>query len=86
MWVFLNRTRKGYEIRLIGDNPRAAKYAGINIGRMIILVMLISGGLAGLAGAAEIGAAETAGAEAAAGPGRAVARADGGGAGAAGQS
>ena len=53
--VFLNRTRKGYEIRLIGDNPRAAKYAGINIGRMIILVMLISGALAGLAGATEIG-------------------------------
>jgi simple sugar transport system permease protein len=55
LWWFLNRTRKGYEIRLIGDNPRAARYAGINIGRMILLVMLISGGLAGLAGAAEIG-------------------------------
>ena len=54
VWVFINRTRKGYEIRLIGDNPRAAKYAGINIGGTIILVMLISGGLAGLAGAAEV--------------------------------
>jgi ABC-type uncharacterized transport system permease subunit len=54
LWFFLNRTRKGYEIRLIGDNPRAARYAGINIGRTIILVMLISGALAGLAGAAEI--------------------------------
>ncbi|MEX1296139.1 MAG: ABC transporter permease [Candidatus Limnocylindrales bacterium] len=54
VWVFINRTRKGYEIRLIGDNPRAARYAGINIGRTIILVMLISGGLAGLAGASEI--------------------------------
>jgi len=49
-----SRTRKGYEIRLIGDNPRAARYAGIDIGRNIILVMLISGGLAGLAGASEI--------------------------------
>jgi simple sugar transport system permease protein len=55
LWYFLGRTRKGYEIRLIGDNPRAARYAGIDIGRTIILVMLISGGLAGLAGAAEIG-------------------------------
>ena len=54
LWAFLNRTRKGYEIRLIGDNPRAAKYAGINIGGTIILVMLISGGLAGLAGASEV--------------------------------
>jgi simple sugar transport system permease protein len=54
LWAFLNRTRKGYEIRLIGDNPRAARYAGIDIGRTVILVMLISGGLAGLAGASEI--------------------------------
>ncbi len=54
VWFFLNRTRKGYEIRLIGDNPRAARYAGINLGGTIILVMLISGALAGLAGAAEI--------------------------------
>ena len=54
MWFVLNRTRKGYEIRLIGDNPRAARYAGINIGRNIILVMVISGALAGLAGATEV--------------------------------
>lgn len=54
LWAFLSRTRKGYEIRLIGDNPRAAKYAGIDIGRTVILVMLISGALAGLAGAAEV--------------------------------
>ena len=50
VWFLLNRTRKGYEIRLIGDNPRAARYAGIDIGRNIILVMLMSGALAGLAG------------------------------------
>jgi general nucleoside transport system permease protein len=55
VWYLLNRTRKGYEIRLIGDNPRAARYAGIDIGRTIIVVMLISGALAGLAGATEVG-------------------------------
>ncbi|MCY7418071.1 MAG: ABC transporter permease [Chloroflexi bacterium] len=54
MWFVLKRTRKGYEIRLVGDNPRAARYAGINIGRNIILVMLASGGLAGLAGMSEV--------------------------------
>lgn len=54
VWFLLKRTRKGYEIRLIGDNPRAARYAGINIGRNIILVMLMSGGLAGLGGMSEI--------------------------------
>lgn len=54
VWFLLKRTRKGYEIRLIGDNPKAARYAGINIGRNVILVMLMSGGLAGLAGMVEV--------------------------------
>ena len=54
VWYLLKRTRKGYEIRLIGDNPQAARYAGINIGRNIILVMLASGALAGMAGMSEV--------------------------------
>ena len=54
VWYLLARTRWGYEIRLIGDNPNAAKYAGINIVRNIVLVMVVSGGLAGLAGMAEV--------------------------------
>jgi ABC-type uncharacterized transport system permease subunit len=54
VWFLFNRTRLGYEIRLVGDNPRAARYAGIDIARKIILVMLISGALAGLAGAVEV--------------------------------
>lgn len=54
VWFVLYRSRWGYEIRLIGDNPRAARYAGVNIARNIILVMMFSGGLAGLAGAIEI--------------------------------
>jgi len=54
VWFILYRSRWGYEIRLIGDNPRAASYAGINIARNIILVMMLSGGLAGLAGVSEI--------------------------------
>jgi len=54
VWFLLKRTRKGYEIRLIGDNPRAARYAGIDIGRNVVLVMLLSGGLAGLAGMSEV--------------------------------
>jgi simple sugar transport system permease protein len=51
----LYRSIWGYEIRLIGDNPRAADYAGINIDRNTILVMMFSGALAGLAGMSEIG-------------------------------
>jgi ABC-type uncharacterized transport system permease subunit len=54
VWFLIERSRWGYEIRLIGDNPRAARYAGINIVRNTVLVMMLSGGLAGLAGMSEI--------------------------------
>jgi ABC-type uncharacterized transport system permease subunit len=54
LWLVLDRTRWGYEIRLIGENPSAARYAGVSITRNIVLVMLVSGGLAGLAGMAEV--------------------------------
>jgi ABC-type uncharacterized transport system permease subunit len=54
VWFILNRSPWGYEIRLTGDNPRAARYAGINIVRNTVLVMMLSGGLAGLAGMSEI--------------------------------
>ncbi len=54
VWWVLERSRWGYEIKLIGDNPRAAEYAGLNIARNMILVMMFSGALAGLAGMSEI--------------------------------
>jgi general nucleoside transport system permease protein len=54
IWVVLERSRWGYEIRLIGDSPKAARYAGIDIKRNIIVVFAISGALAGLAGMSEV--------------------------------
>lgn len=54
VWYILYRSRWGYEIRLIGDNPQAAEYAGIDIVRNTVLVMMVSGALAGLAGMSEI--------------------------------
>ena len=54
VWWILERSRWGYEIKLIGDNPNAARYAGLNITRNIILVLVVSGALAGLAGMSEI--------------------------------
>lgn len=54
IWWILYRSRWGYEIRLTGDNPRAARYAGINIVRNTVFVMMLSGALAGLAGMSEI--------------------------------
>ena len=53
-WYILFRSLWGYEIRLIGDNPRAAAYAGINITRNTVLVLMLSGGIAGLGGMSEI--------------------------------
>lgn len=54
VWIILYRSQWGYEIRLIGDNPRAAEYSGISITKNTVLVMLLSGALAGLAGMSEI--------------------------------
>src|SRR5258706_13502279 len=54
-WI-LFRSRWGYEIRVIGNNPKAARYAGISLARNIVLVMCLSGGLAGLAGMNEVAA------------------------------
>ena len=56
VWIIMDKTRWGYEIRLIGENATAASYAGVSIIRNIILVMLLSGGLAGLAGFVEVSA------------------------------
>jgi ABC-type uncharacterized transport system permease subunit len=55
--VVVSRTRWGYEMRLIGDNPRAARYAGVDIAKYIIVVFAISGALAGLAGMSEVSGA-----------------------------
>jgi len=55
VWWILYRSKWGYEIRLAGDNPKAARYAGTNIARNMVLVMMLSGALAGLAGMAQIG-------------------------------
>lgn len=54
VWYLLTHTRFGYEIRLIGDNPNAARYAGVNIAAMTIFVFMLSGGLAGIAGMSEV--------------------------------
>lgn len=52
-WWLLYRTTLGYEIRTVGLNSSAAKYAGISVARIIILAMIISGFLAGIGGAVE---------------------------------
>ncbi len=53
-WLVLTRTRFGLEMRAIGGNPEAARRLGIPIIRYILIVMFAAGGVAGLAGMAEV--------------------------------
>lgn len=53
IWWVIYKTTFGFEVRTVGQNMKAARYAGINVNRTIILTMAIAGGLAGLAGAIE---------------------------------
>jgi simple sugar transport system permease protein len=54
VYVFLWRTTTGYRIRAVGLNPDASRYAGISVERQIVLSLLLSGALAGLAGAIQV--------------------------------
>ena len=55
LWFIYGLTRFGFEARVIGDSRPAAHYAGIRTRRMIVAVMALSGALAGIGGASEIG-------------------------------
>ena len=54
VWWLLQKTTLGFELRTVGSNPDAAKYAGIKPGRIIVLSMALSGALAGLGGAVQL--------------------------------
>ena len=54
MWWFLSRATTGYQIRAIAANPFAAEAGGINIQRMNLVTMFLSGALAGMGGAVEV--------------------------------
>jgi ABC-type uncharacterized transport system permease subunit len=53
-WFILHRTTFGYEVRAVGQNAKAAEYAGINVRRTIVLAMLVSGAFAGLVATNEV--------------------------------
>ncbi len=54
VFILLWRTGFGFAVRTVGSNPHAARYAGIKVSRTMLMTMLISGALAGLAGGIEI--------------------------------
>jgi simple sugar transport system permease protein len=54
IWWLLFKTKWGLNMRTVGTNPRAAKYAGLSVAKTTMIGMAISGALAGLAGAIQI--------------------------------
>lgn len=54
LWAFFKYTLPGFQIRATGANARAAAFAGVPVTRTVVLVALLSGALAGLAGAVEV--------------------------------
>lgn len=55
VWLLYSRMRFGFEVGVLADSPRAARYAGIRTRRKILAVMAVSGAVAGLGGASQIG-------------------------------
>jgi general nucleoside transport system permease protein len=56
VWLLLERTTWGFEVRALGSNPRATRVAGVRTARLTVTVFAMSGALAGLAGAVEVSA------------------------------
>ncbi|HEV7666720.1 MAG TPA: ABC transporter permease [Chloroflexota bacterium] len=54
VWWLLKKSTLGFEIRTVGANPQAARYAGIAVGRTIVIAMALSGALAGLGASLEV--------------------------------
>ncbi len=50
MYLYLNYTKHGYEIAVVGESERTARYVGIKVGRVIVRTLLLSGAVCGLAG------------------------------------
>jgi general nucleoside transport system permease protein len=55
VWILYARTRFGFEAQVIGDSPRAARYAGMRTRRKVLAIMCLSGGIAGIGGASQTG-------------------------------
>lgn len=55
MYIYLTRSKHGYEIAVVGQSERTARYVGINVGKVIVRTMILSGALCGLAGLLLVG-------------------------------
>jgi len=58
VYFYMRHTKQGYEITVVGESPRTAKYAGMSVGRVIVRTMFISGALCGLTGFIQVSGAD----------------------------
>jgi len=57
LWFMMSKTLRGFEIKVLGQSPRAGRFAGFSQGRIVFFAFLLSGALAGLAGLSEVSGA-----------------------------
>ncbi len=57
LYIYLNYTKRGYEIAVVGDSPNTARYAGMRVGKIVIRTIFLSAALIGLAGAFQVSSA-----------------------------
>ncbi|MGN0578267.1 MAG: hypothetical protein ACI4J4_06575, partial [Ruminiclostridium sp.] len=58
-FIYFSKTKQGYEVAVVGDSTNTARYAGMNVSRIIIRTMFISAGIAGLAGMLQVSGSAT---------------------------
>ncbi len=56
LFIYLNHTKHGYEISVVGESENTARYIGINVGKVVLRTMLVSGAICGIAGFLIVGA------------------------------
>lgn len=54
VFVYLNYTKQGYEISVVGESPATARYAGMNVTKILLLTMFLSGAISGMAGMLQV--------------------------------
>lgn len=57
LYIYLNYTKRGYEIAVVGDSPNTARYAGMRVGKIVIRTIFLSAALIGMAGALHVSSA-----------------------------
>ena len=58
VYLYINHTKQGYEVSVVGESPRTAQYAGMRVGWIVVRTMLISGALCGLVGFIQVSGAD----------------------------